>query len=70
LARLEWLGMEELGFPPAERAWNKGSWFWLDWNDLEGRKSVLAQLEVLGMKKVDFGPTAWNGLKWRKLVLA
>jgi hypothetical protein len=67
LARLEWLGMEEVGFPPAKKAWNKGSWFWFDcrtwkgesqfwpdWNGLEWRKSVLARLEWLEMEKVGF----------------
>jgi hypothetical protein len=61
--------MEEVGFPPAGRAWNKGSWFWLDWNDLVGRKSVLARLELLGMEKVDFGSNG-NGLRWRMWVFS
>jgi hypothetical protein len=42
LARLKWLGIEEVSFGPTEMAGNKGSQFWLQWNGLEWRKLVLA----------------------------
>jgi hypothetical protein len=32
LALLEWLGMEEVGFGLTGMAWNRGRWFWPDWN--------------------------------------
>jgi hypothetical protein len=35
LARLEWLGMEEVGFGLSGMAWNGGCRYWPDWNGLE-----------------------------------
>jgi hypothetical protein len=55
--------MLEVGFCLTEMAWNGGSRFCPDWNSLDLSKSVLAELEWLGMEKVSFGLTgaAWNG---------
>jgi hypothetical protein len=63
LARLKWLGMEEVDFGPTGMAWNERSRFWPDWDGLEWKKSILARLEWLGMEEVGFGLTemAWNG---------
>jgi hypothetical protein len=41
LAKQEWLGMKEVGLGLTGMAWNGGSRFWLDWNGLEYKKSVL-----------------------------
>jgi hypothetical protein len=35
LARLEWLGIEEVGFRQTRMAWNGRSRFWLEWNGFE-----------------------------------
>jgi hypothetical protein len=35
LARLVWLGIEEVIFCPTGMAWNGGSGFWPDWTGLE-----------------------------------
>jgi hypothetical protein len=61
--------MEEVGFPPAGRAWNKGSWLWLDWNELEGRTIVLAPTRMAWNGESRFWPD-WNGLEGRSSVLA
>jgi hypothetical protein len=37
--------MEEVGFGLTGMAWIGGSRFWPDWNGLEWRKSVLAELK-------------------------
>jgi hypothetical protein len=55
LARLEWLGMEEVSFGPTGLACNKGNRFWPDSNGLEWRKSVLVLLTWLGMAEL-LGP--------------
>jgi hypothetical protein len=59
-----------------------GSHFLPDWDGLVKRKSVLAQLEWLGMAEVCFGLPRmaynkgspywpnWDGFEWRKMFLA
>jgi hypothetical protein len=42
LARMEWLGMEEVGLELTGMDWNKIICFFPFWNGLEWRKSVLA----------------------------
>jgi hypothetical protein len=49
--------MSEVGFCLTGMAWNGGSPFCPDWNSLDWSKSVLAELEWLGMEKVSFGLT-------------
>jgi hypothetical protein len=61
---LLWLGIDEVWFGLAGMAWNGGSWFWLDRNDLEGRKLVLAQYGGWRFW------TDWNSLEWWKSVLS
>jgi hypothetical protein len=59
LARLEWLGIEEVGFGLIVMAWNGGSRFWPIWNGLEWQMLVLALLEWLGMVKDGILPDSW-----------
>jgi hypothetical protein len=61
--------MSKVGFVLTQMAWNEESRFCPDWNSLDRRKSVLAELEWLGMEKVSCGLT-WNVLEWRKSGLA
>jgi hypothetical protein len=49
--------MEEVGLGLTGMAWNKGIWFFPDWNGLEWRKSILAGRDWLGMEEVSFGLT-------------
>jgi hypothetical protein len=63
LARLEWLGMEEVGFGLTGMARNVGSRVWPDWNGLDWRKSVLAGLEYFGIGEVSFAGLEWLGME-------
>jgi hypothetical protein len=48
--------MKEVGFGLTGMAWNKGSWFWLDWNSFKLRKLVFGFII--------------KALEWKKSILA
>jgi hypothetical protein len=60
LALLEWLGIEEVVFGMPGMAWKEGSRFLSEQNSLNG-------MALTG--RTCIWP-AWNGLQWRKLILA